>query len=116
MVETDKNLVQTRFQTKSSGGKVPEVHGIDKSLNPHVKPERQNSVVTPPTNKTLPIDKGLPMDNKPPIPKPRIGQGRAGIRRKARVILPIQTPAPPIPTPSPRAVSTTTSFTSAIAH
>ena len=44
----------------------------------------------------------------PPIPKPRIGQGRAGIRRKPRVTLPIpkpiQTPAPPIPTPAPRAV------------
>ena len=63
-----------------------------------------------PTDKTLPIDKRLPTDNKLPIPipKPRTGQGRAGIRRKARVILPtlmpMQTPAMPIPTPAPRAV------------
>ena len=99
-LETDKYLVQTRSQAKSSGVKVPEVHGIDKGFNLHVKSERQKSVVMLPTDKTPPIDKRLP--------KPRIGQGRAGIRRKARVILPtpmpMQTSAPPIPTPAPRAV------------
>ena len=42
MTEDDKYLVQTRSQAKSSGVKVPEVHGIGKSLDPHVKPERQN--------------------------------------------------------------------------
>ena len=44
----------------------------------------------------------------PPIPKPRIGQRRAGIRRKPKVALPTPkptpTPAPPIPIPAPRAV------------
>ena len=39
---TDKYLVQTRSQTKSRRVKVPEVHGIEKTLVPHVKPERQN--------------------------------------------------------------------------
>ena len=37
-IETDKYLVQTRSQTKSTGVKVPEVHGIDKGLNLHVLP------------------------------------------------------------------------------
>ena len=37
--ETDKYLVQLKSQTKSSGVKVPEVHGIDKVLNLHVQPE-----------------------------------------------------------------------------
>ena len=113
-IETDKFLVQTRSQAKSGRVKVPEVHGIDKGLIPHVKPEHQISVVMPPTDKmppvdrTLPITKGLPTVIRPPMPKPRIGQGRAGIRRKSRVIMPtpmpIQTPAPPIPTPALRAV------------
>ena len=38
--ETNKYLIQTRSQVKSSGIKVPEIHGINKVLNPHVKPER----------------------------------------------------------------------------
>ena len=36
---TDKYLVQTRSQTKSSGIKVPKVHGTNKGLILHVKPE-----------------------------------------------------------------------------
>ena len=84
MTEQDRYLVQTRSQTKSSEVKVPEVHGIGKSLIPHVKPERHKSVK-------------LPTNKRPPFPKPRIGQGRAGIRRKVRVCstlqMPIQTPA-----------------------
>ena len=113
-LETDKYLVQTRSQTKSSGIKVPEMYGVDKGLIPHVKPEHQKSVVMPPTTKmppidrTLPIDKGLHTVIKPPIPNPRIGQRRAGIRRKPRLIMPTQTPiqrpAPPKPTPAPKSV------------
>ena len=38
-IETDKYLVQTKSQTESTGVKVPEVHGIDKGLNQHAKPE-----------------------------------------------------------------------------
>ena len=56
-IETDKYLVQTRSQIKSSGIKVPEVHGIYNGLIPHVKPEHQKSVVTQPTHQTQPIDK-----------------------------------------------------------
>ena len=40
-IETDKYLVQTRSQTKSSRVKVPEVHGVDKGLIQHVKPEHK---------------------------------------------------------------------------
>ena len=80
---------------------VPAVHGVDKSLNPHVKPEIQKSVVT------LPTDKRPPTVIKPPVPKSRIGQVGAGIRRKVRAILPTPTPIQmpsPIPTSAPRAV------------
>ena len=85
--ETNKYLIQTRSQAKSSGIKVPEIHGINKGLNPHVKPERQRLLPslptqsTPPTNLAQPVDKGLPTQ---PFPNPRIGQGRAGLRRKIK--------------------------------
>ena len=59
---------------------MPEVHGIEKGLVPHVKPEREKSIK-------------LPTDKRLPIPKPRFGQGRARIRRKVRIVLPPQPPA-----------------------
>ena len=108
-IETNKYLIQTRSQAKSSGIKVPEIHGVNKGLNPHVKPERQKLLPslpihsTPTTNLAQPVDKGPPTQ---PIPKPRIGQGRAGLRRKIRTNLPIQLPkqmlVQPIPTPAPK--------------
>ena len=108
MSETNKYLVQTTSQTKSSGIKVPEIHGINKALNLHVKPERQRPLLslpthsTPPINLTQPVYKGLPTH---PIPKTRIGQGIAGIRRKFRTNQPItlhkQMLSQPIPTPAP---------------
>ena len=39
--ETSKYLIQTRSQAKSSGMKLPEIHGANKGLNPHVKLGRQ---------------------------------------------------------------------------
>ena len=57
----------------------------------------------PSTNLAQPVDKGLP---KHPIPKPRMGQGRARLKRKIRtnqaIPLPRQTLAQPIPTPAPK--------------
>ena len=54
----------------------------------------------PPTSSVQHVDKGLPTH---PIPKPRIGQGRAGLRRKVKtnqpIVLPKWTPAQPIRTP-----------------
>ena len=64
-------MVQTRSQTKASGVQLPEVHGSRKRLDPHRIPEKQSQPIT-----------GLDVDRKP-----RIGQGRAGVRRKALPLL-----------------------------
>ena len=56
----DEYLVQTRSQIKSSGVKLPEVYGVEKGLDPHIKPGRQR-LVSP------------SMDMRHPISKPRIG-------------------------------------------
>ena len=40
----EKYLIQTRPQTKSSGTKLPEVHGMGKNLNPNLK--QRNSMPT----------------------------------------------------------------------
>ena len=37
--EERKYLVQTHSQTKSSGIKIPEVHGAKKDVDPNLKPE-----------------------------------------------------------------------------
>ena len=37
---TDRYLVQTRSQAKTSGIKMSEVHGTNKGLIPHIKPEK----------------------------------------------------------------------------
>ena len=63
-----------------------------------------------PTNQTKSIDHRLPTNVVPPKPKPRIGQGRAGLRRKPRMAPPIKLPKPlqmpvaPKPTLTPRTV------------
>ena len=106
---TNKYLIQTRSQAKSSGFRVPEIHGVNKGINPHVKPGRQRPLPILPTHSmpstklAQPVDKGPPTH---PIPKPRIGQGRARLRRKIRTNQPIPLPkqmlAQPIPTPAPK--------------
>ena len=63
----DKYLVQTRSQMKASGVQLPEVHSSQKRLDPHRIPEKQPQPIA-----------GLDVDRKP-----RIGQGRAGVKRKA---------------------------------
>ena len=50
--EMNKYLTQTRSQAKSSGIKVPEIHGTNKGLNLHVKPERQRLLPSLPTYST----------------------------------------------------------------
>ena len=64
-------LVQTRLQTKASGVELPEVHGSRKGLDPHRILERQTQPIA-----RLEVDR-----------KPRIGQGRAAVRRKAPPLL-----------------------------
>ena len=67
----EKYMVQTRSQTKASGVQLPEVHGSRKRLDPHRIPEKQPQPIV-----------GLDVDRKP-----RIGQGRARVRRKALPLL-----------------------------
>ena len=67
----EKYMVQTRLQTKASGVQLPEVYGLRKRLDPHRIPEKQPQPIA-----------GLDVDRKP-----RIGQGRAGVRRKALPLL-----------------------------
>ena len=98
----DRYLVQTRSQVKSSGIKLPEIHGANKGLDPHVQPGKQRPFPSLPIQN---IDKGLPTH---PIPRPRIGQGRARHRRKVKALQPIsapkQLPAQPITECVPKTV------------
>ena len=84
--KTDEYLVQTRSQAKSSSIKILEIHGANKGLDPHVQPGKQRPLPSLPIHS---IDKGLPTH---PIPKPRIGQGRARLRRKVKTHQPISSP------------------------
>ena len=52
---------------KASGVQLPEVHGSRKGLDPHKKPENQPQPIV-----SSEIDR-----------KPRLGQGRAGVKRKS---------------------------------
>ena len=79
----DKYLVQTRLQVRSSRIRLPEIHGANKGLDPQVQPGKQK------TSPMQTINKGMPTH---PISKTRIGQGRAGLRRKVNTIQPIQLP------------------------
>ena len=63
----EKYMMKTRSQTKARGVQLPEVHGSRKRLDPHEILEKQPQPIT-----------GLNVERKP-----RIGQGRAGVRRKA---------------------------------
>ena len=63
----DRCSVQMHLQTKSSGIKLPEVHGVKKTLDTNLLPEKQKII--------LQINKNV--ENKP-----RLGQGRTGIKCK----------------------------------
>ena len=82
-------MIQTRSQMKASGVKLPKVHGTRKGLDPHKIPEKQLQPVVKPV-----IEK-----------KPRLGQGRAGIKRKVKVAPPSQKKedsiGPDFPRPKP---------------
>ena len=66
-----------------SGIRLPEIHGANKGLDPHAQPGKQKSFPIQTVNKGMPTH---------PIPKPRIGQGRARLRRKVKAPLPIASP------------------------
>ena len=40
----DKYLIKTRSQSKSSGIKLLEIHGVRKNLDPNLKPEIQHTL------------------------------------------------------------------------
>ena len=61
----DSYLLQRRSQAKSSGIKLPKVHGMKKNLDPNIKPEKQHA---------------NPINGS--VVKPHIGQGRAELKRK----------------------------------
>ena len=61
----DKYLIQTLSQANFSGIKLPEVHGVGKSLDPNLRPEKQH---------TFPKQGNLEML--------QVGQGRARLKRK----------------------------------
>ena len=61
----DSYLVQTGYQARSSGIKLPGVHGMRKNLDPNIKPEKQHA-----------------NHIKGSVVKLCIGQGRAGLNRK----------------------------------
>ena len=75
--ESEIYMIQTRSQTKVSGAQLPEVHGSKKGLNPHKKSENQPQPI-------VSLEIGI---------KPRLGQGRARVRRKMK--------APPSSYPRP---------------
>ena len=72
--EKEVYMIQTTSQTKASGVQLPDVHGTRKGLDPHKIPEKQPQPVV-----KLAIEK-----------KPRLGQGRAGIKRKVNLGPPSQ--------------------------
>ena len=67
----EQYTVQTRSQMKASGVQLPEVHGSRKRLDPHRIPEKQSQPIV-----------GLDVDRKP-----RIGQGRAGVRNQSSLVM-----------------------------
>ena len=73
--EEGKYLVQTRSQSKSSGITLPTVHGADKGINLSVQPGKQ--VIKP-----IVVTEIM----TPTQIKPRIGQGKAGHRRKVKIL------------------------------
>ena len=73
----DKYMVQTRSQAKASGVNLPEVHGMDNGLVPYIRPERQTAKPSVTQTKA-----------RTSTYKPRVGHGRAGIKRKTKMVTP----------------------------
>ena len=63
--EDEKYLIQTCSQAKTNGTKLPEVHGIKKELDPNLRLEKQHAISKQGRSEKL-----------------RVGQGRAGLRRR----------------------------------
>ena len=61
----EKYLIQTCSQAKSSGTRLLEVHGVQKELDPNLRPEKQHT-----------------MSKQGKLERLQVGQGRAGLRRR----------------------------------
>ena len=61
----EKYFIQTHSQAKTSGAKLLEVHGVQKGLDPNLRPEKQHTI---------------PKQGK--SERPQMVQGRAGSKRK----------------------------------
>ena len=68
----ERYMIQTTSQMKASGVQLPEVHETRKGLDPHKIPEKQLQPIV-----RLSIEK-----------RPRLGQGRGGMRRKVKLAPP----------------------------
>ena len=64
-LKDSKYLVQMCSQAETSGTKLPEVHGVEKSLKPNLTPEKQHAITK---------------QGKPE--RLQMGQGRAGSKRR----------------------------------
>ena len=60
-----KSVIQMHSQTKTSSTKLPEVHRVEKGLNPNLRPEKQHAILKQGKSERL-----------------QIGQGRAGSKRR----------------------------------
>ena len=60
-----KYLIQTHSQAKTSGTKLLEVHGVQKELDPNLRPEKQHAI-----------------SKQGKSERPWVGQGRTGSRRR----------------------------------
>ena len=62
---SEKYLIQTCSQAKMSGAKLVEVHGVQKELDPNLRPEKQHAI-----------------SKQGKFERPWMGQGRTGSRRR----------------------------------
>ena len=62
---SEKYLIQTHSQAKTSGTKLPEVHGVQNVLDPNLGPEKQHAI-----------------SKQGKFERLQMGQGRAGSRRR----------------------------------
>ena len=62
---SEKYLIQTCSEAKRSGTKLPEVHGVQKGLDPNLRPEKQHAISKQGKSERL-----------------QMAQGRAGSRRR----------------------------------
>ena len=62
---SEKYLIQTCSQAKMSGAKLPENHGVQKELDPNLRPEKQHAI-----------------SKQGKFERLQMGQGRAGSRRR----------------------------------